>query len=221
MVAIIAILAGMLLPALNKAREAAKKNNCLGNLRQVGVAISMYVTDSNEYLFPKNNYTSYFVWQNIIDSMYVSKRPLSYNTVYSKIWVCPSKDTSKKNSNNGYDATNCGTITNSALFYESGSPAGYGLKIGTVKLPSQKILAYEAKKITGSLDCISVYHCSYFAVVSYSKHGNGSNFVNVDGSTAFRDDYSNYRSLEHVATTDPSKFRCLPWYPTRILHQWK
>ncbi len=47
-IAIIAILAGMLLPALNKAREAAKKTSCIGNLKQVASAIINYAMDNSE-----------------------------------------------------------------------------------------------------------------------------------------------------------------------------
>ena len=50
-IAVIAILAGMLLPALNMARQKAYSINCISNLKQIGIGMSNYINDSKEF-FP-------------------------------------------------------------------------------------------------------------------------------------------------------------------------
>ena len=49
-IAIIGILAAMLLPVLGKAKGAAQTTACIGNLRQIGIALTAYVQDNRDRL---------------------------------------------------------------------------------------------------------------------------------------------------------------------------
>lgn len=55
-IAIIAILASLLLPVLNKAREKAKEIKCTSNLKQISLLFGLYLNESNEYYPFKKNY---------------------------------------------------------------------------------------------------------------------------------------------------------------------
>lgn len=56
-IGIVSVLASMLLPALNQARDKAKSLQCLNNLKQFGTATAMYLGDNQDY-FPVCNYDS-------------------------------------------------------------------------------------------------------------------------------------------------------------------
>ncbi len=49
-ISIIGLLMGLLLPALNKARQQAKKVVCVSNMRQMGIALNAYLMDSDNRL---------------------------------------------------------------------------------------------------------------------------------------------------------------------------
>ncbi len=63
-IGIISVLIAMLLPALNKAREAAKSVQCASNLRQIGQAAMMYANDSKGYLPPLQSPDTRYTYKN-------------------------------------------------------------------------------------------------------------------------------------------------------------
>ena len=63
-IAIIAILAAILLPALNSARERGRTANCISNLKQIGTAVNMYSGDNEDGILVKQQ-DSDFLWTRL------------------------------------------------------------------------------------------------------------------------------------------------------------
>jgi prepilin-type N-terminal cleavage/methylation domain-containing protein/prepilin-type processing-associated H-X9-DG protein len=96
-VAILAILASMLLPALQRAKESARTSQCVSNLKQVGVALMLYAGDSDGFLGPINtanlspNYTMFdYLPKNGYLPTNTYSHPINGTTVGVDVFRCPT-----------------------------------------------------------------------------------------------------------------------------------
>ena len=101
-IAIIAILAGMLLPALNSARDRARATKCTGNMKTCNQAILIYASDYNDHYplsildaAPQNNY-GWLKYLNV--GNYLDKSMTNYKSK-TKIHCCPSVNTAETTDN--------------------------------------------------------------------------------------------------------------------------
>ncbi|MFP3902987.1 MAG: DUF1559 domain-containing protein, partial [Armatimonadota bacterium] len=88
-IAIIAILAAILFPVFARAREKARQTACLSNVKQLGLAMHMYIQDYDEKFPGRAATTHYPPWDHPWSYWYKVIEPYVKN---EQLFVCPSEN---------------------------------------------------------------------------------------------------------------------------------
>lgn len=175
-IAIIAILAGMLLPALNSARDRARIISCVGNLKQIGTAGIMYSKDYNDYILmniftnsrAEGVYEPGTSWMLRAWPYIAGKLPDNQTEAYNLIqnsrpfrgtpFFCPANPLAgadfKSNPNCGMSygvngALRCTRSSINNYWGENRAPR----KLNTIKQPSGVLYFYDTGRMTDVANC--------------------------------------------------------------------
>ena len=197
-IAIIAVLAAMLMPALQQARESANATACLNNLKQIGFIEAQYEANHNEYLTPFKIPGSLYWWpqmsQIAVPQPGVEPGKWSKTGPFSPLFVCPSRratcwnffplaDKTVANINNYSYNERVGKI------YDSGGTTKNRMNKSTgLKAPSKKIQLGDAVRNLNTRDACAFSYGDFatpwnsmVASIPVDMHKERANVLFLDG----------------------------------------
>lgn len=189
-IAIIAVLASMLLPALNEARSKAKAAACQSNMRQIGMAFLMYADDHSGYLPGSENVPVTFplpLWPNTVFNGSYLPSGWGWGPANNKLWCPANKDST---------GLSYGAVVGNEFFYGicaggvSGASGGRFTKIAEILKPARTPMLVETWGWVGSYSSVPVApqpaNGGHRNNLYDDVHRTGSNVILVDGHGEYR-----------------------------------
>ena len=210
-IAIIAILAAILFPVFARAREKARQITCLSNIRQITLAVRMYIDDWDEkFPYWRANMTVPY------DETHWYFRVLAYTTD-SEVWFCPSqpRDMCSPGFFNGY-----GNYTATGFNFWSPWSGNPQTTLADVNMPDRLVMNYCEPDGCGAY---AGYWTGYNTALELNRivHNHGVNFSFVDGHAKWvhsRDIIQDYPG-EEIGTIpagtppDQARYWFMYWFP--------
>ena len=182
-IAVIAILAGMLLPALSMAREKGRSSNCLGNLKQIALGIELYVNDYGVYPTVRWGHAPRVRWQNNIGSQIggsvldpsIESDANGSNVIVNNVFKCPSTNRSEFQLSSGF------TGKKREDYLRTGSYGMNWATFGPFSVDAAQIRKFPVQRTAISAASATILVADSYG--EYDKSGNRPHSYTLDGPT--------------------------------------
>jgi len=205
-ISIIAILASMLLPALNKAKETAKTIKCASNIKQLNTSMMSYMQDNNDYFPPWKNSSS-MSWAWIFrEAGYFPNSSILLSPAHPSSFAYRDNFISSPNTNWTYSWISYGYnyLGLGSKYFKTSAADPDPIKISSVRNCSNKLLAADTRYVVDVPRAYHIFSDSYsWNYPIHMRHASGANLLWIDGHVSYLKNASTALQVEPFKNINP------------------